>query len=94
MTTQDQVVAVSGGAEVKDCNRALRRAVKDPKLDEVEGAASSRAVGRGLLNWYNQTVWPGLLEYEQIGDGRRLHLLDTTKLVVAWERGRMNAAAW
>ncbi|MFM8395522.1 MAG: transposase [Acidobacteriota bacterium] len=87
VTTQDQAAAVPGGAEVKVRNRASRRAVKEPKLDEVDGAARSHAVARGLLDWYNQTVGPGLLEYAQSGDGRRIHILDTTKLVVALERG-------
>jgi hypothetical protein len=82
VTTQDQAAAVPGGAEVKVRNRASRRAVKEPKLDEVDGAARSHAVARGLLDWYNQTVGPGLLEYAQSGDGRRIHILDTTKLDV------------
>jgi len=87
VTTQDLAAAVPGGAEVKVRNRASRRAVKEPKLDEADGAARSHAVARGLLDWYNQTVGPGLLEYAQSGDGRRIHILDTTKLVVALERG-------
>jgi hypothetical protein len=67
--------------------RASRRAVKEPELDQAQAAGRSAAVARGLLGWYNQTVGPGLLEYAQTGSGRRLHLLDTTKLVVALERG-------
>ena len=56
-------------------------------LDQADAAARSHAVARGLLGWYNRTVGPGLLEYAQTGDGRRIHILDTTKLVVALERG-------
>ncbi len=85
--TEDQAAAVPGGAEVKVRNRASRRAVKAPELDEADAAARSHAVGRGLLDWYNQSVGPGLLEYAQTGDGRRIHILDATKIVVELERG-------
>lgn len=87
VTAEDQATAVHGGAEVKVRQRASRRAVKEPELDEAEAAARSAAVARELLGWYNQTVGPGLLEYAQSGDGRRIHILDTTKLEVALERG-------
>jgi Transposase DDE domain len=84
---EDQAAAVQGGAEVKVRARASRRAVKQPTLDQADAAARSHAVARGLLGWYNRTVGPGLLEYAQTGAGRRIHILDTTKLVVALERG-------
>jgi hypothetical protein len=87
VTIEDQAAAVHGGAEVKVRKRASRRAVKEPELDEADGAARSHAVARGLLDWYNRIVGPGLLEYAQTGDGRRIHILDATKLVVALERG-------
>jgi hypothetical protein len=87
VTKDDQAAAVPGGAEVKVRKRASRRAVKEPELDEAAAAARSAAVARGLLSWYNQTVGPGLLEYSQSGDGRRIHILDTTKIVVELERG-------
>lgn len=87
VTTEDQAAAIQGGAEVKVRKRASRRAVKEPKLDEADAAARSAAVARGLLSWYNKVVGPSLLEYAQSGDGRRLHILDTTKLVVELERG-------
>jgi hypothetical protein len=87
VSAEDQAAAVQGGAEVKVRARASRRAVKEPELDEADAAARSHAVARGLLSWYNRTVGPGLLEYAQTGAGRRIHILDTTKLVVALERG-------
>jgi len=87
VTKEDQAAAVPGGAAVKVRKRASRRAVKEPELDEAEAAARSAAVARGLLGWYNQTVGPSLLESAQSGDGRRIHILDTTKIVVELERG-------
>lgn len=83
----DQALASSGGAEVKVRKRVSRRAAKAPDLDEAEAAARSAAVGRSLLDWYNRTVGPSLLEYAQTGTGRRIHILDTTKIVVELERG-------
>jgi hypothetical protein len=87
VTPEDQAAAVPGGAKVKVRARASRRAVKDPALDEADAAARSHAVAGQLLAWYNQTVGPGLLAYAQTGDGRRIHILDTTKVVVELERG-------
>lgn len=87
VTKEDQAAAMNGGAEVKVRNRASRRAVKEPELDEADAAARSHAVARGLADWYNRTVGPGLLEYAQTGNGRRIHILDATKIVVELERG-------
>lgn len=87
VTKEDQAAAVQGGAKVRVDKRASRRAVKAPELDEAEAAARSHAVARGLLDWYNQTVGPGLLDYAQSGDERRIHILDATKIVVELERG-------
>jgi hypothetical protein len=79
--------AVPGGAQVKVRARASRRAVKDPQLDEADAAARAHAVAGQLLDWYNQTVGPGLLASAQTGDGRRIHILDATKIVVELELG-------
>jgi len=87
VSKEDQAAAIQGGTEVKVRNRASRRAVKEPELDEADAAARSSAVARGLVGWYNKTVGPGLLEYAQSGDGRRIHILDATKIVVELERG-------
>jgi len=82
---QDRAAALSGGAEVKARERESRRCVKEPLLDGVEAAARSHAAASKLLDWYNQAVGPSLLEYAQTGEGRRLHILDTTQLEVAIE---------
>lgn len=87
VTQEDQTAAAPGGTVVKVRDRASRRAVKEPELDEADAAARSHAVAGQLLAWYNQTVGPGLLESAQSGAGRRIHILDTTKIVVALERG-------
>jgi hypothetical protein len=87
VSQEDQALAVSGGAEVKVRKRVSRRAAKSPDLDKTDAAARSAAVGRSLLDWYNRTVGPSLLEYGQTGAGRRIHILDTTKIVVELERG-------
>lgn len=87
VTEEDRAAAVPGGALVKVRRRQSRRAVKDADLDQTEAAARSHAVGRELTDWYNQTVGPSLLEQAQTGDGRRIHILDTTKIVVPLERG-------
>jgi len=87
ITEQDRAAAIPGGAVVKVRQRASRRVAKQPALDEREAAARSPAVARQLLDWYNQSVGPGLLAYAQVGDGRRLHILDTTPVEVALETG-------
>jgi hypothetical protein len=87
VTAQDRAAAIQGGAAVKVRERASRRAVKAPRLDERKAAARSSAVARQLLDWYNTAVGPGLLEYAQTGAGRRIHILDTTKIEVALEAG-------
>ena len=83
----DRAAAVPGGAAVKVRERVSRRAVKDPKLDEAKAAAHSAAFARQLLAWYNTKVGPRLLEYAQTGEGRRIHILDATKVEVALEAG-------
>jgi hypothetical protein len=84
---EDRAAAIPGGAVVKVRKRASRRAVKEPELDEAEASARSHAAARELLEWYNQRVGPGLLEYAQTGGGRRIHILDTTPVEVALETG-------
>lgn len=87
VTDQDRAAAIQGGAEVKVRKRASRRAAKVPELDGAAAAARSAAVARRLADWYNRTVGPSLLEYAQSESGRRIHILDTTKIVVELERG-------
>lgn len=66
--------------------RASRRAVKQ-ELDESAAAARSRAVAEQLIEWYNQSVGPRMLEYAKLGPGRRIHLLDATRIEVELEAG-------
>ena len=87
VSAEDEAAARAGGAQVKVRERASRRAVKEPSLDEADAAARSHAVAGQLLSWYNGTVGPGLLAYAQSGEGRRIHILDATKIVVELERG-------
>jgi len=87
VTAEDRAAAIQGGAAVKVRERASRRAVKELKLNEAKAAARSAAAARQLLSWYNTKVGPGLLEYAQTGAGRRIHILDATKVGVALEAG-------
>jgi hypothetical protein len=66
--------------------RASRRAVKQ-ELDEPEAAARSRAVAEQLIEWYNESVGPRMLEAARLGRGRRIHLLDATRIEVELETG-------
>ncbi len=92
---EDRAAALQGGTRVKVRERASRRAVKDSKLDEAKAAARSAAAARQLLAWYNTKVGPGLLEYAQAGEGRRIHILDATKIEKSRSRREiMNAAEW
>lgn len=61
ITDEDRAAAVQGGAVVKVRQRASRRAVKQPALDELATAARSHAAVRQLFDWYNESVGPGLL---------------------------------
>lgn len=55
ITAEDRAAARPGGAVAKVRQPASRRAVKPPWLDE------SHAAARQLLDWYNQSVGPGVL---------------------------------
>lgn len=87
ISDEDRAAAVAGGAEVKVRERKSRRAVKQAQLDEMEAAARSHAAARELLAWYNRSVGPRLLGYGQAGAGRRIHILDTTRVEVELESG-------
>ena len=87
VSAEDHAAARAGGAKVKVRERASRRSVKEPSLDETDAAARSHAVAGQLLAWYNTTLGPGLLDYAQSTQGRRIHILDATKIVVELERG-------
>lgn len=69
---------------VKARARPSRRSVKKP-LDEVEAEARGWAVCEALVAWYTTCVGPSLIKYARLGSGRRIHLLDATKIEVALE---------
>jgi hypothetical protein len=74
----------------RPCAKALERGDVlhlDTALDEVDAAARSSTVARGLLGWYNQTVGPGLLEYAQSGDGCATTFWQRRRLWWSWRRG-------
>jgi hypothetical protein len=71
---------------VKVRDRASRRAVKQT-VDEAEAAARAQQVAEQLVNWYNQHVGVSMLKYARLGQGRRIHILDTTHVEVALETG-------
>lgn len=86
VTDADLEAARVGGALVEVKKRASRRAVKQ-QLDTQIASARSAACSRKLIAWYNQSVGPALLDYADMGEGRRIHLLDTTQIVVALSTG-------
>ena len=65
---------------------ASRRAVKQA-VDAVDAEVRALRVAAPLVNWYNQQVGPSLLQYARLGTGRRIHILDTTRIEVAVETG-------
>jgi hypothetical protein len=56
-------------------------------VDEAEAAARALKVAEQLLSWYNQQVGVSMLRYARLGNGRRIHILDTTHVEVALETG-------
>jgi hypothetical protein len=66
---------------VKVRQRASRRAVKQA-VDAAEAEARALRVADPLVGWYNQHVGVSLLKYARLGRGRRLHILDTTRVEV------------
>jgi hypothetical protein len=71
---------------VKVRKRASRRAVKAP-FDAAEAEARAQRVAAHMVHWYNDSVGPLLLDYARVGKGRRIHILDTTRLEVPLETG-------
>jgi DDE family transposase len=81
-----QYTQPSNTSAVKVRERASRRAVKHA-LDEAEAQARGYEIGVQLVTWYNAHVGLSLLEYAGLGDGRRIHILDTTRVEVALATG-------
>jgi hypothetical protein len=71
---------------VKVRERASRRAAKHP-VDEAEAEARAHKVAEQLVAWYNQHVGVSMLHYARLGTGRRMHILDTTRIEVPLETG-------
>lgn len=71
---------------VKVRERASRRAVKQT-VDAAEATARAQQVAEQLVGWYNQHVGVSMLKYARLGQGRRIHILDTTHVEVALETG-------
>jgi hypothetical protein len=71
---------------VKVRERASRRAAKHP-VDEAEAEARAHKVAEQLVDWYNQYVGVSMLHYARLGTGRRIHILDTTRIEVSLETG-------
>jgi hypothetical protein len=71
---------------VKVRERASRRAVKQA-VDAAEAEARAHKVAEQLVDWYNQQVGVSMLKYARLGKGRRIHILDTTRVEVALETG-------
>jgi hypothetical protein len=59
--------------------RASRRAVKQA-VDAAEAEARAHKVAEQLVAWYNQQVGVSMLHYARLGKGRRIHILDTTRV--------------
>lgn len=66
--------------------RGSRRNVKG-EVDTREAQVRGRGVAEQLLTWYRDDVGPSLLAYAQLGSGRRLHIVDCTKVEVPLESG-------
>src|ERR1700730_10296784 len=73
-------------AVVKVRQRASRRAVKQA-VDEAEADLRALQVANQLGEWYNQHVGVSMLKYARLGRGRRIHILDTTRVEVPLETG-------
>lgn len=78
------LAAAGGPIPVRE--RRSRRAAKQG-VSEREAELRGRAVADQLLNWYNAEVGPSLLSYAELGAGRRVHILDATKIEVDLETG-------
>ena len=68
-------------AVVKVRKRASRRAVKQA-VDEAEADLRALQGAKQLVEWYNQYVGGSMLKDARLGRGRRIHILDTTRVEV------------
>jgi hypothetical protein len=77
---------VAPSQPVKVRQRPSRRAAKGA-VDEVEAEARAQRAAATLMRWYNDHVGPSLLQYARVGQGRRIHIVDTTPVEVCLETG-------
>ena len=75
-------VKPSAGAKARQ--RRSRRSVKS-NMEEAEAEARGQRVAAQLLSWYNDEVATSMVAYAALGAGRRIHILDTTKVQVPLE---------
>ncbi|MGH2544046.1 MAG: hypothetical protein ACRDIB_14700, partial [Ardenticatenaceae bacterium] len=66
--------------------RRSRREAKG-EVDAREAQVRGRGVAEQLLQWYRDEVGPSLLAYAALGSGRRLHIVDCTKVEVPLKSG-------
>jgi hypothetical protein len=66
--------------------RGSRRAAKG-QVDARAAQVCGRRVAEQLLAWYTDRVGPSLVAYAQLGAGRRLHIVDCTKVEVPLDSG-------
>jgi hypothetical protein len=71
---------------VKVRERASRRAVKHV-VDEAKAEIRALQGADPLVQWYNQHVAVSMLPYARLGRGRRIHILDTTRVEVPLATG-------
>jgi DDE family transposase len=71
---------------VKGRERASRRAVKQT-VDTAEAEARAHKVAEQWVHWYNQHVGLSMVQYARLGQGRRIHILDTPHIEVPLETG-------
>jgi hypothetical protein len=71
---------------VKVRKRASRRAVKGT-VDVAAAEARAQRVAAKLVAWYSDQVGPSLWAYAGVGQGRRIHIVDTTTVEVPLETG-------
>ena len=66
--------------------RGSRRAAKG-QVEARDAQVRGYRVAQKLLQWYSDCVGPSLVAYAQLGEGRRLHIVDCTKVAVPLDRG-------
>ncbi len=71
--------------------RGSRRSAKG-QVDVRDAQVRGRRVAEQLLTWYTACVGKSLLAYAKLGDGRRLHIVDCTKVEVPLDSGHYDCS--